>query len=177
MKIIKRLFGGLLLIMMTLLMIAYILPQNVSVERSIVINATPDKVFPLVNNQRNSEQWSPWLSRDPNVQLIYSGPDAGVGSKMQWVSDNPNVGNGTAEIIESVENQNIKTKLDFGRQGIADAWFSFVLEGGATKVSWGFTTDTGMNPISRWMGLMMDKWVGDDYQQGLSNLKVLVEGS
>jgi len=104
MKIIKRMFGAILIIAIALIAISYILPRMVSVERSIVINAAPDKIFPLVNSQRNGEQWSPWLSRDPNVKVIYSGPDAGVGSKMEWISDNPNVGNGTAEIVESVEN-------------------------------------------------------------------------
>ena len=28
----------------------------------------------------------------------------------------------------------------------------------------------------RWMGLMMDNWVGGDYERGLVNLKELVEG-
>ena len=176
MQFIKRIFGFVLIIAVVLVAIAYMLPRNVSVERSIVINATPDKIFPLVNNQKNEEQWSPWLARDPNTLMTYSGPDAGVGSKMEWASDHKGVGNGTAEIVESVENQSIKTKLDFGSQGAADAWFSFVAQGEFTKVSWGFTTDMGMNPIGRWMGLMMDKWVGGDYEQGLANLKALVEG-
>ncbi len=175
MKIIKRIIGAIVFIAIILTAIAFSLPRTVSVERSVAINATPDKIFPLVNNQKNGEQWSPWLARDPNMQVTYSGPDAGVGSKMEWASDNRNVGNGTATIVESVENQSIKTTLDFGSEGKADAWFSFVPQDQSTLVSWGFTTDMGINPIGRWMGLMMDKWVGGDYEQGLANLKVLVE--
>jgi polyketide cyclase/dehydrase/lipid transport protein len=175
MTFIKRFLGLVFLVVAALVVGAYLLPKEVTVERSIVINAAPDKIFPLVNNQKNSRQWSPWLARDPDVKLVYSGPDAGAGSKMQWTSDNPNVGNGTAVIVASVENESIKTKLDFGSQGTADAWFNFAPEGDATQVSWGFTTDMGMNPIGRWMGLMMDKWVGGDYEQGLANLKALVE--
>jgi hypothetical protein len=34
----------------------------------------------------------------------------------------------------------------------------------------------GVNPVGRWMGLMMDRWVGADYERGLANLKALVEG-
>ena len=29
----------------------------------------------------------------------------------------------------------------------------------------------------RWMGLMMDGWVGPDYEKGLQNLRKLVEGA
>ena len=34
----------------------------------------------------------------------------------------------------------------------------------------------GARPAGRWLGLMMDNWVGADYERGLSNLKALVEG-
>ena len=175
MKLVKRILGALLLLVVALTLIAYVLPRNVSVERSVVIDATPDKIFPYINNQKLEEQWSPWLSRDPQVKLTYTGPDAGVGSKMEWASNNKNVGNGTATIVESVENKSVKAALDFGSHGTADAWFDLVPQEQSTQVSWGFTTDTGMNPIGRWMGLMMDKWVGNDYQQGLANLKQLIE--
>ena len=94
---------------------------------------------------------------------------------MEWRSDNKNVGNGTATITESIENQGIKTALDFGSQGTANAWFNLEPQDQATEVFWGFDTDMGMNPIGRWMGLMMDGWVGEDYAQGLANLKELVE--
>ena len=43
-------------------------------------------------------------------------------------------------------------------------------------MTWGFESDLGMNPMARWMGLMMDSLVGGDYEQGLANLKDLVEG-
>lgn len=62
MKILKRFFGSLIIIMIALIVIAFVLPRHVSVERSVVINAPPDVVFPLVNNQSNSEKWSPWLA-------------------------------------------------------------------------------------------------------------------
>jgi hypothetical protein len=175
MKTIKRVVGGILLLGIALTIIAFILPRVVTVERSVVINATPDKIFPYLNIMRNGELWSPWLKRDPEAELIYTGPGGGVGSKMEWRSDNKNVGNGTATITESVENKGIKTALNFGSQGTANAWFNLNPQDQSTEVFWGFDTDMGMNPISRWMGLMMDKWVGEDYALGLANLKELVE--
>ena len=48
-------------------------------------------------------------------------------------------------------------------------------EGNQTQVTWGFESELGLNPMSRWMGLMMDNWVGGDYERGLVNLKTLVE--
>lgn len=175
MKTLKRIIGLILLVAIALIIIAFVLPRNVSVDRSIVINAKPEVIFPYINNQKNGEQWSPWLSRDPEAKVTYSGPDAGVGSKMEWASDHKGVGNGSATIIKSTENQSIETALDFGSEGAATAFFTLSPEGEGTNVTWGFTTDMGMNPMGRWMGLMMDKWVGGDYEQGLNNLKTLIE--
>ena len=156
---------------------AYVLPREVSVARSVEIDAPPSEVFPHVNSLKAGANWSPWLERDPDVQLTYSGPDEGVGAKLEWASEHPQVGNGVQEIIASETDKQVSAALDFGPMGTAVANFDLVETGGKTDLTWGFTTDLGMNPMARWMGLMMDRWVGRDYEAGLSNLKALVEGN
>ncbi len=78
--------------------------------------------------------------------------------------------------MASVENQSVQTALDFGPMGTATAAFLLQPDGDQTQVTWGFESELGMNPMSRWMGVMMDRWLGPDYERGLMNLKVLVEG-
>jgi hypothetical protein len=48
--------------------------------------------------------------------------------------------------------------------------------GGKIMITWDLETDMGISPIGRHMGLMMDKWVGGDYEVSLSNLKAMIEG-
>lgn len=177
MKLIKRIFLTLLIVVAALVAVSYLLPSQAVVARSITIDAPASAVFPHVNSMQATEAWSPWLSRDPETKLSYSGPDAGVGNTLSWTSEHPQVGSGTQEIVESVENQLVRTELDFGPMGTATATFDLQPEGTGTKVTWGFLSELGMNPISRWMGLMMDDWVGGDYETGLGNLKALVEQS
>ena len=176
MRLIKRLLATLLVVVIALVAIAYILPREVTVTRSTTINAAPPAVFAQVNALQAGENWSPWLDRDPDVQLTYSGPNSGVGNKLQWASDHPQVGNGTQEITASTENERVETALDFGDMGKGAAWFALEPSGDGTEITWGLKADMGMNPIGRYMGLMMDKWVGADYEKGLSNLKTLLEG-
>lgn len=175
MRFLKRLVVVILGIAVILVAIAYILPREVTVERAVVIDAPPSEIFPHVNSLKANEAWSPWLDRDPDVSLVYEGPEAGVGSKLTWTSDNPNVGNGSNIITASTPDSRVDTALDFGAMGTANAWVTMDPVGASTEVKWGFTTDMGMNPMARWMGLMMDKWVGADYDDGLNRLKVLVE--
>ena len=86
------------------------------------------------------------------------------------------VGIGKQQIVESIESQNVVTALDFGGQGTALAAFNLVEAGGKITITWDLETDMGISPIGRYMGLMMDKWVGGDYEVGLSNLKAMIEG-
>ena len=175
MRFLRNVISSLLVLVVVLVVIAYLLPQTVTVERSIVIDAPPEAIFPHVNSLKANEAWSPWLDRDPDIQLAYEGPDEGVGSKLTWASDHPQVGSGTNTITASVPNRRVETALDFGSMGTADAWVDLAPSGGGTEVKWGFTTDLGLNPVARWTGLMMDSWVGADYEDGLGRLKALVE--
>lgn len=176
MRLIKRVILVLLAIVLILVGVSYLLPGKTEVSRSITIDAPASEIFPYVNSMQETEKWSPWLSRDPETKLSYSGPDAGVGNTLNWSSDHPQVGTGSQEIVESVDDQLVKTALDFGPMGTASASFVLQPDGSQTQVTWGFLSELGLNPMSRWMGLMMDRWVGGDYERGLENLKSLVEG-
>ena len=175
MRILKRLVITLIFIIVLLVAIAYVLPREVSTERTVVIEAPAAEIFPHINSLKANEAWSPWLHRDPNAVLVYEGPEAGVGSKLTWASDNRNVGNGSNIITASEPDRRVDTAMDFGDMGTAVAWITLDPASEGTEVTWGFSTDMGMNPVSRWMGLMMDNWVGADYQDGLNRLKALVE--
>ena len=177
MRVLKWLLGVLVGVVVVFVAVGFVLPRNVSVARSIDINAPADKVFPHVNSLKASAEWSPWMGRDPDMTTNYTGPDEGVGAKLEWASEHPQVGNGSQQIVVSDPGKRVETDLDFGDMGLAKAAFLLDEAGGATKVTWTLDTDMGVGPVGRWMGLMMDSWVGGDYETGLSNLKALVESN
>ncbi len=176
MRFLKWILGAFAVAIVAFVAIGMLLPREVTVERQAAMSVPADKIFPHINNLKATAAWSPWLGIDPNVRTIYGDIAEGVGAKMSWSSDDAQVGNGAMEVIESVPNKSVKNALDFGDMGTAIADYKLVEEGGATTVTWGLTADMGAGPVGRWMGLMMDNWVGADYEKGLSNLKALVEG-
>lgn len=153
---------------------AYLTPRHVHVERTVTIYAPPEAIFPYINDYRAFNEWSPWADRDPEAVYQYSNPPYGEGATMTW-SGNDQVGSGSQEITLSDYPTRLETHLDFGAQGDAYAFFDLQPTDEGTDVTWGFDTDMGMNPIARYMGLMMDGLVGADYEQGLLNLRDLVE--
>jgi len=175
MRIVKWILGSLIVIIAVLGIIGMLLPRDVTVARSIEIDAAAADIFPFVNDLRAGVDWSPWLSQDPETRLIFSEVATGKGATLDWASDNGNVGSGRMEITDVRPNERLEVALDFGAMGMADAFWDFVEVSGKTTVTWGFATDMGAGPAGRWMGLMMDSWIGADYQRGLENLKALVE--
>ena len=159
----------------------YLLPKQVHIERSIVVERPASMMFELLNSYRHFNGWSPWARRDPKAQFIISGPDSGVGARMSWVGEPHLVGSGWQEIVASKPYELINIKLDFDAQGLADTGFALSTEGDATRVTWFFDSDLteGVNFLdsflARYFGLLFDRWVGGDYEQGLANLKIFAE--
>lgn len=170
-----RLVVGIGLLLILLVAVAFSLPQEVTVARSKVINAPESDVFPYVNSPKRFNEWSPWAARDPEMKFVFSGPEEGKGAKMQWSSDEFDTG--SQEIVESQPNSFVKTKLNFGDMGTANSSYQLRPDGAGTKVIWIFETNTGNNPIKRWMGLMFERWIGKDYEMGLDKLKEIAEAA
>ena len=57
MRILKRFLGIVLAIVIVLVLVAFLLPREVEVSRSITIDAPPEKVFPLVNSLEEGAKW------------------------------------------------------------------------------------------------------------------------
>lgn len=150
------------------------LPDTRHVEREITIDASAAEVFPHLNSLRQFNKWSPWAKIDPQTEYSFEGPEAGVGAKMKWTSTNKTVGKGAQEIVESEINSSVKTLLKFGKNDLSMATFKLTESSGSTNVVWSFDINLS-NTISRYFGLMMEGWVGHSYEQGLTELKAIVE--
>lgn len=175
MKHLKRLAMGLAFLALILLAISFVLPSRINVARAIEINAGESEIYPFVADLRKFSQWSPWAKIDPNAKYSYSGPDIGVGAEFAWQSDNPNVGTGAMKIIDAKAPNSLDIALDFDGEGTGTSQFRLEPVRAGTRVIWRFQTDLGDNPAMRWMGLFMEQIIGETYEEGLQNLKALVE--
>jgi len=150
-------------------------PEQITVERSTTIDRSPEVVFNEVNDFRNWAAWSPWDQRDTTIQATYSGNEKGEGSVRSWTSENS--GAGSQEITLSEPHSLIETSMTFEGQGSAESYWKFDGQNGSTNVTWGFEMEES-SPFSRGiMALFVDieEMVGKDYEEGLQNLKEVVE--
>ncbi|HEV2696004.1 MAG TPA: SRPBCC family protein [Verrucomicrobiae bacterium] len=151
-------------------------PDEFVVSRSVKISAPPENVFPHVNDLHKWQAWSPWAKLDPNAKNTFEGPTAGVGSSMAWVRNNK-VGAGKMTITDSKPVEVVRFRLDFLKpmKATNTAEFTFRAEGGQTSVNW---TMIGQGCLmGKVFGLLMncEKMCGDQFLQGLANLKKVAE--
>jgi carbon monoxide dehydrogenase subunit G len=152
-----------------------LLPGEIRVTRSIEIDAAPEQVFPLVNDLEAFNRWSPWATLDGDTEYDLSGPESGVGARLSWSSDNPEVGSGSQEIVGSSFPERVELRLDFQAQGSAEASFDLEPLESGTRVTWSFGYEIGYDLIGRYLGLLMEGLVGSKYEEGLARLKRLAE--
>ncbi len=174
MKVLKTAVLVLLALVALVVVVGMFLPKDFRVERSIEIDASPEVVFDEVSSLRKWDAWSPWKARDPSIQNEYSGPESGVGAKVQWTSEES--GEGTQTITLSERPTRIETALDFGDMGQPNADWTFEPAGDGVRVTWGLS-GTASGPLGGYFAKMMDGWVGADYADGLSRLKSMIESA
>jgi hypothetical protein len=153
---------------------SFLLPARVVVTRSTEIAVPPDKVFAIVGDLRRFNEFSPWADLDPDIKYTFEGPESGVGQKMNWMSENTDVGNGSQTIIEYEPPNFVETVLDFGMRDKPAASLDLVPTTSGTNVTWTFKSDLDGIP-AKWFGLMFDRWIGADYEKGLAKLKAVAE--
>lgn len=164
------------LVVVALLVYAASRPDSFRIERSAVIQAPPEKIFPHINSFQRWSAWSPWEKVDPALSRSFAGPDQGVGAIYGW-KGNKEVGEGRMEIVESAPPGRIVIRIDFQVPFEAHNTVEFTLvpEAGGTRVSHAMY---GPRPfVSKLMGLFfsMDKMVGGKFEEGLGALKALAE--
>lgn len=150
-------------------------PAIFHVERSISIDASPEKIFPLINDLRLWEAWTPY-DKDPAMRKTFSGSESGKGARFAW-EGNKAAGIGEITIAEAV----VPTKLVFDLhmikpfEGRNVATIMLLAAGDATVVTW--SLDDRHNLMLKTMRLFMnlDKLIGRDFSVGLARLKALVE--
>jgi uncharacterized protein YndB with AHSA1/START domain len=159
-----------------ILILAATKPDTFSVKRETTIKAPPEKIFPLIEDFHQWQSWSPYETKDPDMQRSFSGAERGKGAVYAW-NGNKNVGSGRMEILDAPAPNRIMIKLDFFTpfEGHNTAEFTMQPLGSTTNVTW-----LMHGPCPFMMKIMhvfmnMDNMIGKDFAVGLANLKRITE--
>jgi uncharacterized protein YndB with AHSA1/START domain len=174
-KAVRVLFVALLLLVAAIVALGFMLPKHAHVERSISTTASPAEVYAVVDGFRRFNEWSPWAHLDPATRYTYLGPPNGVGARMEWQSEDAEVGSGGQEIVAVEPGRSVTSTLEFGAGPPAITRLTLLPEGGGTRIVWTMHASFEDNFVGRYFGPFLGWMVGPDYERGLRQLKRLVE--
>ena len=174
MKILKITGITILAALIIYFIVIIVLPSEVFVERSIIVNASPAEVYSYLEDLRNFREWAYWAEIDPLTKYEYEGPLKGVGSRMNWHSEHIGMGYGSWWIISATPYTQVKCKIqlrEFAKPAIME--FNFSEEEGLTKISWNFQTDF----YGHWKFYvpMMESELGPAFEKSLFKIKRTLE--
>ena len=159
-------------------LVALFLPSSRTITETVETNRRQAIVFDTLNSVHRFHEWSPLALRDPAIRFERSGPDAGVGARIAYKSEERSLGEGSWEIIESEPDSRVVYKLDNSDRG-DNKRMTFVLtptgRGGRNiEISQTYTVDYGWNLLGRYAGLYVRGHVGEDMRLGLAKLSSLL---
>ena len=175
MKPLKKIVLALMVIPMALILISLFLPSHYRVERTVVMRAKPDAVYAQVSALKNWPEWTAWtVSKYPDMKCSFAGPESGVGAIYSW--EGKSSGSGKLKITRAEPGQRVDYDLDFENgKYLSTGAIIIEPENGAVKVTWFNEGSLGWNPVSRFFGLLMDRMMGPDFEEGLRKLQQRVE--
>jgi len=110
------------------------------------------------------------------MKRTYSGAASGIGSVYEWDGNN-NAGKGRMEIIDSNPPSLVKIQLNFIKPFEAQntAELTLTPNGNATTATWAMYGPVPYASKLMTIFFSMDKMIGDQFEEGLKNLKYAAE--
>ena len=152
--------------------VGVMLPSSRSLSESVETNRKPAIVFDTINSFKRFDDWHPYALGQ--VKLNRSGPDSGVGARIEYDSEVSGVGKGSWEIVESEPDTRVVYRIEDDKRG-SNKQSSFTLKptgrgGRNVEITQDYKVDYGWNLLGRYAGLYVSRNVGDTMKFGLGRL-------
>ena len=167
---------GVVLVVAAALLFAVTKPSTFHIEKSVTIQARPEKVYAMIADFHNWPQWAPQDREDPTMQRTYSGARTGAGAVSDWTSKG-SAGAGRMMMTAATVPSRVDVVVDWKRPFKVRNTHEFTLTPGGdeTQVTWvaGGTNLYMMKVMEVFVGV--NGLMGKHFEAGLENLKKAAE--
>ena len=178
MKALKIIGLSIVGIVVLALVVALFVSGKYQVEREVTINKSKQQVFDYVKFLKNQNQFSVWAKIDPDMKTEFRGEDGTIGFVSAWDSQNPKAGKGEQKIIKIADGERIDYEIHFIKpmESTDYAFLEFrATSDSTTNVKWCFHGEMKYPMNLMLLGMDMEKMLAPDLQDGLNNLKGILE--
>ena len=152
--------------------VGVLLPSSRYLAESVETNRKMAIVFDTLNSFKRFDDWHPFALG--KVQLNRSGPESGVGARIDYDSEVSGVGKGSWEIVESEQDSRVVYRIEDDKRGSGKST-AFTLKptgrgGRNIEITQSYKVDYGWDLLGRYAGLYVSRNVGDTIKFGLGRL-------
>lgn len=148
-------------------------PNNYDITRTRTIKAPVELIFNNINDFKNWEAWSPWIEKEPTIQISYPEQTSGVGGSYSWTGEE---GVGSMKTLMVSPYDSISQEMKFEDFPPSNVYWKFNNTENGTDVTWGMKSDD-VPFLLKFFALIsggMDNMVGPDYERGLEKLDSII---
>lgn len=179
MKFLKYIFFLLLIVIIVGALYFGTKDGTYEIAESKIMDAPASVIYDNVKDYKNWQNWGPWMTVDPDINITYAEKTEGEGATYSWTSDNMEVGNGSMETLKVIPNKEIEQKITFNTpigDSKSDVFWKFEpVEGtpSQTKVTWGMKGEQSLleKVFMTFQDEDLETSISTMYQEGLSNLE------
>ncbi|HTF90863.1 MAG TPA: SRPBCC family protein [Planctomycetota bacterium] len=172
---VKKVLLALLALIVVLVLLGTFLSQHYEHSRSVVIQAPPEKIFPLIGDLKAWPAWEPFSKEEPEAKITLGEKTTGVGASQSWIGKT----SGHFTFTECDPKTGIAYDLIFvngERESPAKSWIHMnPRPDGSTEVVWGINGEMNMPVIGGYFAKFSDRMMGPIFERGLEQLKVVAE--
>jgi len=177
MRSIRPVLVFLLFVLIAGTILSLLTPTYQRVEKSVVIRASAATVYERLSSLGQFKQWSAWSRQDSSAIYHLSGTDGTKGATLSWKGDPGISGEGRIEITALEPGRSVSHDFHFisPRKARGTSTITLREEQGFCHVTWLFKMHTPRPWNIFNLFYNMDKEMGKDFEDGLSELKKLAE--
>lgn len=164
-----------LIVCVLFVLVGVALPDKRSLKHSVETSHPLRQAFDTLNSFKRFGDWNPLRQHDPQVVYRLSGPERGAGARLDYQSERSEIGSGSWQIAESVQDQSIRYDVQNAAYGENKHHrVNFTKNNKIVEIDWEYSVEYGWSLPGRYAGFYVDRTVGDDVKRGLNNIANLL---
>jgi hypothetical protein len=175
MNLLKPLILGAITLVAILAVISISLPRKIHIQRNIIIHAPAEAAFEQISDIRNWPNWLPGQHHGLDKSSVPTNQPGGIGARYSWVSQRCGIKPGVVTIVAAEPHKRLVTNLEFEEEDKANSTFTLQETEEGTVLTWHLEKYMGDHPLRKFAGLLLDSTLGEEFEDGLENIKREVE--